>query len=92
MKLECSKCGKRIVPIALQEGRGTVWCDPQAVTYWAVDENPEGEVYTPNGEQYNCVFSGELDKATGIGFVAHHCETEAEGESTDEASSCRAVC
>ncbi len=84
MKFTCSECGKPIVPIQLQTDE-TVWCEPQAVTYWAVDENSEGEVYTPNGEQYSCVFSGELDKATGIGFVAHHCETEAKGESTDEA-------
>ena len=84
MKLGCSKCGKRIIPIALQEG-GTVWCEPHAVTYWLVDENPEGEVFTPNGERHNCIFSGALDKATGIGFVAHHFETEPEGESTDEA-------
>ena len=42
-------------------------------------------MFTPNGERHNCMFSGEPDKVTGIGFVAHHCETEPEGESTDEA-------
>ncbi len=90
MKLECSKCGKHIVPIALQGG-GTVWCEPQAVTYWAVEENPEGEIFTPNGERHSCVFTGELEKATGIGFVAHRCETGTEGESADEAKTDEAV-
>ena len=44
--------------------------DPEQVMYW-VKPKAKGKVVTPNGEVISCEFSGESDKATGLGFVSH---------------------
>ena len=45
-------------------------CDPEPVIYWQVPK-AKGKVVTPNGEVLSCVFEGDLDDATSLGYVPH---------------------
>ena len=60
----CKGCGAKIIWI------GKMPCDPEPVTYWEKAKAP-GKVVTPNGEVISCVFEGDLQKATGSGYVSH---------------------
>ncbi len=60
----CKGGGAKIIWI------GKMPCDPRPVTYWAKPKAP-GKVVTPNGELISCVFEGDLQKATGVGYVSH---------------------
>lgn len=61
---KCKGCGAEIIWI------GKMPCDPERVTYWAKPKAP-GKVVTPNGEVISCVFEGDLQQATGVGYVSH---------------------
>ena len=66
---KCKGCGAEIIWIKTNTGK-SMPCDPAMVTYW---EKPKalGKVVTPNGEILSCVFEGELEKATGAGYISH---------------------
>ena len=66
---KCKGCGAEIIWIGTPGGK-SIPCDPEEVTYW---EKPraKGKVVTPNGMVLSCEFSGEPEKATGIGYVSH---------------------
>ncbi len=66
---KCRGCGAEIVWIRTL-GRKSIPCDPELVTYWE-RKNAKGKVVTPNGEVISCVFSGDPNKATGVGFTTH---------------------
>lgn len=65
----CKGCGAEIIWIRTLAGK-SIPCDPEQVMYW---EKPKakGKVVTPNGEVLSCEFSGDPQKATGVGFVPH---------------------
>jgi len=66
---KCKGCGTEIIWIRMPGGK-SMPCDPEQVVYW---EKPKakGKVVTPNGEVLSCEFSGDLQKATGVGYVSH---------------------
>lgn len=79
----CKGCGAKIIWI------GKMPCDPERVPYWA-KEKAKGKVVTPNGEVLSCEFSGDPQKATGVGFVPHWSTCPRAGEfrkGTKEATS-----
>ena len=45
-------------------------CDPKQVTYW---KKPGGsqKIVTPNGEVVSGEIEGDLNTATGIGYISH---------------------
>ncbi len=66
---KCKGCGAEIIWIGTLGGKA-IPCDPERVVYWQ-KAKAKGKVVTPNGEVLSCEFSGEMDKATGIGYVSH---------------------
>ena len=66
---QCKSCGAKIIWIKTATGK-SMPCDPEPVTYWA-RLKAKGKIVTPNGEVVSCDFSGELEKATGIGYTPH---------------------
>lgn len=66
---KCKSCGAEIIWIKTTAGK-SMPCDAAPVTYW---KNPKGKatVITPNGETYRADLEGDLDKATGIGYIPH---------------------
>lgn len=66
---KCKGCGAEIIWIRTLGGK-SIPCDPEQVTYWE-KAKAKGKVVTPNGEALSCEFSGELNKATGVGYVSH---------------------
>lgn len=65
----CKGCGADIIWIQTHGGK-SIPCDPQPVTYWE-KAKALGKVVTPNGEVLSCVFEGDPDKATGLGYISH---------------------
>lgn len=65
----CRGCGADIVWIQTTAGK-SMPCDPEPVIYWA-KKGASGKVVTPNGEVISCVFEGDINKATGIGYISH---------------------
>jgi len=66
---KCRGCGAKIVWISTCAGK-SMPCDPGPVLYWQKEKAP-GKVVTPNGEVISCVFEGDEDAATGIGYISH---------------------
>lgn len=66
---KCKGCGAPIVWIKTPGGKSTP-CDPDLIPYWE-RAGAKGKVVTPNGEVISCEFDGDLQKATGLGFVSH---------------------
>ena len=66
---KCRGCGARIVWIQTSAGK-SMPCDATPVRYW---EEPKaaGKVVTPNGDVVSCVFEGDPQTATGIGYISH---------------------
>jgi len=64
---KCRGCGAEIVWIETAAGK-SMPCDPEPVPYW---EKPKaaGKVTRPDGVTVSCEYEGDLDKATGIGYV-----------------------
>ena len=65
----CKGCGKPIVWIRTSGGK-SMPCDAQAVAYKA-EAGAKGKVVTPNGEVISCIFDGDPQEMTGIGYVPH---------------------
>lgn len=65
----CKACGAPIVWIKTPGGK-SMPCDPEQVTYWQ-RSGAKGKIVTPNGEVLSCVFEGDPQAATGIGYVPH---------------------
>lgn len=68
-KGRCRGCGTEIIWIKTASGK-SMPCDYDPVMYWQKDK-ALGKVITPNGEVISCVFDGDMDKATGIGYISH---------------------
>lgn len=69
MASTCKKCGAQIIWIKTPRGK-SMPVDAEPVTYWE-KEKARGKVVTPNGEVISCEFTGELQTATGVGFISH---------------------
>jgi len=65
----CKGCGAKIVWVKMPSGK-SMPCDPDLIPYWERKGAP-GKVVTPNGEVISCVFDGNPQTATGVGFVSH---------------------
>ena len=65
----CRGCGAPIVWIETSAGK-SMPCNADPVHYW---EKPKaaGKLVTPNGEVMSCEFEGDLQNATGIGYISH---------------------
>lgn len=70
---KCKGCGREIIWI------GKMPCDPEQVTYWQKPK-ARGKVVTPNGMVLSCEFDGDLQHATGIGYVPHWATCPKAGE------------
>ena len=66
----CKGCGQEIRWIKMASGKAMPVC-PELVTYW-VKKGGSGKVVTPNGEVLSCVFEGDEQTATGLGYVSHY--------------------
>jgi len=66
---KCKACGANIIFIKTEGGK-SVPCDAEPVTYWE-RKGAKGKIVTPNGEVISCDFSGDPDKAIGIGYIPH---------------------
>lgn len=66
---KCKGCGRDIIWIKTGAGK-SMPLDPEPVMYWEKSK-AKGKVVTPNGELLSCVFEGDPEKATGIGYVSH---------------------
>ena len=65
----CHGCGAEIIWIKTESGKSML-CNVEPVTYWA-RSGAAGKVVTPNGEIISCDFEGDINKATGLGYVSH---------------------
>ena len=65
----CRGCGAPIIWIKTERGK-SMPCDPEQVTYWQARSGSQ-KIVTPNGEVVSAELSGELNNATGIGYVSH---------------------
>lgn len=65
----CKGCGAQNVWVKMPGGK-SMPCDPELKTYWE-RKGASGKVVTPNGEVISCVFSGDPNNATGVGYVSH---------------------
>lgn len=65
----CKGCGAEIIWIKTGGGK-KIPCDQDQIMYWA-RKNAKGKVVTPNGEVISCLFEGDPNTATGIGYVSH---------------------
>ena len=66
---KCKACGAPIIFIRTQGGK-KMPCDPEQRMYWQ-RKGAKEKIVTPNGEVLSCEFSGDLNKATGVGYVSH---------------------
>ncbi len=66
---KCKGCGAEIIWIKSGGGK-SIPCDPEQVLYWERSRE-KGKVVTTNGEVLSCVFEGDPQTATGIGYVSH---------------------
>ena len=65
----CKACGAPIIWIMTPGGK-LMPCDPEQKVYWQRSRAKE-KIVTPNGEILSCVFEGDDQTATGIGYVPH---------------------
>lgn len=65
----CKGCGAKIVWVKMPGGK-SMPCDPDLIPYWE-RKGASGKVVTPNGEVISCVFDGDPQTATGVGYVSH---------------------
>lgn len=66
---KCKGCGAEIIWIVTAGGK-SIPCDPAQIVYWE-RAKAKGKVVTSNGQVLSCVFEGDPQKATGIGYVSH---------------------
>ena len=65
----CKGCKAKIIWIKTVAGK-SIPCDPDEVVYWEYP-GAKGKIVTPNGEVISCIFTGDPDTASGIGYVPH---------------------
>lgn len=65
----CKGCGQEVFWIRTS-GSKTMPCDPDPVAYWE-KAKAKGKVVLANGQVVSCVFDGDFNKATGIGYISH---------------------
>lgn len=65
----CKACGAPIIWIKTSGGKAMP-CDAELVTYWQ-KAGGKAKIVTPNGEVYSAELQGDLNKATGIGYISH---------------------
>lgn len=65
----CKGCGQEIYWLQTRAGK-SMPCDTDPVAYWAKPK-AQGKVVLANGEVVSCVFTGNIDKSTGIGYIPH---------------------
>lgn len=69
-KNTCAGCGATIIWIGTI-GKRAMPCDPKQVTYWNTKKG-HTTIVTPNGETIaKAEIEGDLQKATGIGYIPH---------------------
>lgn len=66
---KCKSCGASIIWIGMRSGR-SMPCNAEQVTYWK-DAKGKDTIITPNGETVRANLSGDLESATGIGYISH---------------------
>lgn len=60
----CKGCGREIIWIKKMP------CDPLPVAYWTSPQG-RGKVVTTDGKVVRCEFRGNMQRASGIGYIAH---------------------
>ena len=65
----CKGCGASVIWITMPSKKAMI-CDADPVPYWQKD-GAKDKVVTYNGEVLSCEFTGDLQDATGIGYVPH---------------------
>lgn len=65
----CRGCGAPVIWIKTHRGKSMI-CDADPVHYWEA-EGAKGKIVTINGDVISCEFNGDLQDATGIGYVPH---------------------
>lgn len=66
---KCKACGAPIIWVGMQSGK-SMPCDAQQVVYWQ-SKTGKSTVITPNGETYRADLTGDIELATGIGYIPH---------------------
>lgn len=66
---KCKACGAEVIWIRTLKGKNMI-CDKEPVMYWG-KKGSKQKVITKNGEVLSCVFEGDPQQATGIGFIPH---------------------
>jgi len=66
---KCRGCGAEILWIETASGK-SMPCDPDPVKYWEKSK-AAGKATRPDGVTVSCEYEGDLDKATGIGYISH---------------------
>jgi len=67
--MKCRFCRKEIRWIVTEKG-AKMPCDPTPVKYWQ-QEKASGKVVLQNGKVVSCVFEGNSEEATGMGYIPH---------------------
>ena len=66
---KCRSCGAEIIWIRMTSGK-SMPCNAEQVMYWEKRGGKE-KIVTLNGEVISCEFAGELNRATGLGYISH---------------------
>lgn len=66
---KCRSCGAEIIWIKMASGK-SMPADPEQLTYWA-KKGGSKKIITPNGEVVSCELEGDIQSATGIGYISH---------------------
>ena len=66
---KCKSCGAEIIWIKMESGK-SMPCNAELVMYWEKRGGKE-KIVTPNGEVISCELAGELNSATGLGYISH---------------------
>lgn len=66
---KCKSCGVEIIFITTTNLKNMP-CNFNPVRYWQ-RKGAKGKVVTPNGEVLSCDFEGDIDQATGYGYLPH---------------------
>ena len=65
----CKSCGAEIIWIKMQSGKAMP-VDYNQVTYWKKTGGSK-KIVTPNGEVLSGEIEGDLNTATGVGYISH---------------------
>lgn len=71
---ECKYCGALVLSIRIN-ARETVICGAEPFLYWK-RRNGATTIITSNGEKIRAALSGDINKATGIGYLSHVCTSK----------------